>query len=443
MTTRLFGTDGIRGRALVAPLDQDTVRRLGVALALELGAPATAPTILLAGDTRASTATLAGWLAGAFRAAGGRVTWAGVLPTPAVSHLLRGGEWAAGVVISASHNPAPDNGIKVLAAGGEKLADEVELRLEQRLAEVAPAAGPPLPSTGYALGHRYVELLAATHDRPRPLSGLSLVVDAANGAASGLAGELIELLGATVTTIASAPDGDNINRDCGATAPQRLVNQVLADRADGGIALDGDADRAVLVDERGRILDGDDVLLAWGRELLDRDRLPGRTVVATVMSNFGLERALASRGITTVRCPVGDRSVWLAMGASGAVLGGEQSGHVICSHHSVTGDGLLTATHVLAAAVASGRRVSELSDLERLPQILLNVPVSRKQPFDSLPRVQRELAGSEQRLDGRGRVLLRYSGTEPLARVMVEGDDAAEIELLAEQIAAAIRRELR
>jgi len=440
---RLFGTDGIRGRALEPPLDEATVRRVGVALAQELGAPGATPRILLAGDTRVSTATLAGWLSGAFRAAGGKVTWAGVLPTPAVSHLLRRGDWTAGVVISASHNPAPDNGIKVLAATGEKLDDAVEQRLEERMRTAEPATGPPLPTSGYSLGHEYVDLLVATHDRPRPLDGMRLVVDAANGAASGLASELLDRLGARVTTIASDPDGRNINLGCGATAPDGLRRAVLDAGADGGIALDGDADRAVLVDERGRVLDGDDILLAWGRHLAARDRLPGRTVVATVMSNFGLERALERDRIATVRCGVGDRTVWLAMASTSAALGGEQSGHVICAHHSVSGDGLLTGSHLMAIAAGSDRRVSELSDLLRLPQVLLNVPVARKLPFDGLPGVQRELAALQRTLDGRGRVLLRYSGTEPLARVMVEGDDASEIESLAEQLASAIRLELR
>jgi phosphoglucosamine mutase len=439
---RLFGTDGMRGRALEPPLDEATVRRLGAALAAELGNHHGAPHILLAGDTRASTVTLAGWLGGSFAAGGGRITWGGVLPTPAVSHLLRGGGFAAGVVISASHNPAEDNGIKVLAASGEKLADHLEARLEARLQAMAPSPGPELPGADSTLAERYLDLLVASHRRSRPLAGLHVVVDAANGAASGLARSLLERLGARVTAIASEPDGANINLGCGATAPELLSETVVCLGADGGLALDGDADRVVLVSEQGRILDGDDILLAWARRLAASDALPGRAVVATVMSNFGLDRALRREQITLERCAVGDRAVWLAMVEHGAALGGEQSGHVICAHHGVTGDGLLTGSHLLAAAAAAGTPLSALSDLERMPQVLVNVPVRSKPPFDQLPAISRELADAEARLCDRGRVLLRYSGTEALARVMIEGEDALEIEGLAQQLAERIRLEL-
>jgi phosphoglucosamine mutase len=438
----LFGTDGIRGRAFEPPLDEDTVRRLGTALAEILVDPPN-PHVLLAGDTRASTEILARWFASSFQASGGTVTWGGVLPTPAVSHLLREGSFRAGVVISASHNPAADNGIKILSPTGEKLADASEDRIEARMAEARPNHGDGLPAADRSLGDRYLELLAASHEQVRPLAELRIVVDAAHGAASSLVGGFLERLGAQTTLLASDPDGYNINDGCGATAPQRLVETVLAERADAGLALDGDADRAMLVDETGRILDGDDILLAWARHLAAVDRLPGRRVVATVMSNYGLEQTLRSEGLELIRCSVGDRWVWQAMQEHDAVLGGEQSGHVICSHFGVTGDGLLTGSHLLAIASTRGAAVSELSDLARLPQVLLNVPVSRKEPFEALPSVRRELAGTEQLLEGRGRVLLRYSGTESLARVMVEGEDAREIESLAEQLANAIRTELR
>ena len=440
---RLFGTDGIRGRAFEEPLDESTVRRLGVALAEELASQSRRPRILLAGDTRASTTTLASWLAAAFQAAGGTVVWGGVLPTPAVSHLLRDGEFAAGVVVSASHNPAEDNGIKILSPRGEKLADERERRLEHLVGEARPATGPDLPTRDRTLGDRYLGHLVASHESREPLSGLHLVVDTANGAASGLAQRLLEALGARVSAIASSPDGSNINADCGATDPAGLSDTVVELGADGGLALDGDADRAILVDEKGRVLDGDDILLAWARQLQTEGRLLGGRVVATVMSNFGLESALRSEDIEVVRCPVGDRAVWIAMNEHRAVLGGEQSGHVICSHYGVSGDGLLTGSHVLAIAARRGAPVSALSDLKRLPQILLNVPVSRKAEFERLPGVSRELARTQRDLAGRGRVLLRYSGTESLARVMVEGESAPEIEDHAERIAAAIRKELR
>jgi phosphoglucosamine mutase len=442
VTDRLFGTDGIRGRALEWPLDEDTVGRLGAALAEELRAAGRRPEILLAGDTRASTERLAGWFAAAFRGAGGAVTWGGVLPTPAVSQLLRATDRAAGVVISASHNPADDNGIKVLGAGGEKIDDEVERRLERLIDTLKPGAAAALPAVDRSLAERYLSTLVASHDRPDPLAGLHVVLDCANGAGYEIGPEVLGRLGARVTVIAARPDGRNINRGCGATSPERLVERVLAEGADAGLALDGDADRAILVDERGRLLDGDDILLAWARHLKARRRLPGDRVVATVMSNYGLERALAADGIRLTRCAVGDRAVWLAMAADDVALGGEQSGHVICSHHSVTGDGLLTGSHVLAIAADRSCPVSELSDLVRLPQLLLNVPVAERRPFDELPRVARELAAVEARLRGRGRVLLRYSGTEPLARVMVEGEDASEIQELAGRLTEAVRADL-
>jgi len=442
MSPRLFGTDGIRGRALEWPLDEDTVTRLGVALAEELRAAGCEPSILLAGDTRASTETLAGWMAASFQAAGGEVTWGGVLPTPAISQLLRASECSAGVVISASHNPADDNGIKVLGPGGQKIDDEIERKLERQILAVEPMTAEGLPPLDTALAVDYLELLLASHDTPRPLAGMHVVLDCANGAASDIGPEFLDRLGARVTVLAASPDGTNINRDSGATSPQNLVERVLSEGADAGLALDGDADRAILVDERGRLLDGDDILLAWARHLKAHDRLPGNRIVATVMSNFGLERSLCDAGLSIKRCAVGDRAVWLAMAEDGVVLGGEQSGHIICSHYSVSGDGLLTGSHLFAIAAAGSRRVSELSDLVRMPQLLLNVPVAERRPFEELPVVAAELAEVETRLNGRGRVLLRYSGTEPLARVMVEGEDASEIEELAGRLADAVKREL-
>lgn len=438
----LFGTDGIRGRAYDAPLDEETVRRLGVALAEDLALQCPEPRILLAGDTRASTTDLARWLAASFQATGGTVRWAGVLPTPAVSHLLRQDECAAGVVISASHNPAEDNGIKILGPGGEKLADDIERHIEGRIEEVMPVEGPDLPAADTSLGDQYLDLLVASHASEKPLAGLHIVVDAANGAASAFAAPLFDRLGARVSTIACEPDGCNINAGCGATAPQRLVAAVLERGADGGLALDGDADRALLVDEAGSVLDGDDILLTWARKLRNDGSLPGGRVVATVMSNFGLERALQNEGMGVIRCSVGDREVWMTMKEHGAALGGEQSGHIICSHYGVSGDGLLTGTHLLAIAAERGVPISDLSNIVRLPQVLLNVPVSRQLPFEELPRVSAELAEANRRLDQRGRVLLRYSGTERLARVMIEGEDADEIQVLAEGIAEAIRSEL-
>ncbi len=433
---RLFGTDGIRGEAMVPPLDEPTVRRLGAALARWLGGGDR--TVLMAGDTRASTGQLAEWLAGSLQAGGCRVVWGGVLPTPAVSTLLRQDGFDAGVVISASHNPAGDNGIKILGAGGEKLPEEAEEALEDLMEVVRPEPGPDLPDPDPSLASRYLRFVAGTLGTPRPLEGLRLVVDAAHGAAAALAGPLFESLGAAVTVVACEPDGTNINDACGATVPEHVAAHVTASGADAGLALDGDADRAVLVAEDGTILDGDDILLAWGRALDGQGRLPGRTVVATVMSNLGLERALARDGLRLERSPVGDRNVWLAMRRHGAALGGEQSGHVICSHHSVTGDGLLTGAHVLAIARRAGTPLADLSDMVRLPQVLLNVPVRRKPPFSEVPEIASWEASVARRLGSSGRILLRYSGTEPKARIMIEGDDQALIESLAAEGAGLI-----
>ncbi len=441
MRERLFGTDGIRGKALRPPLDQRTVSRLGRALADHLHDGGLPLRILLAGDTRRSTETLAGWLGGAFRAAGGEVIWAGVLPTPAVSHLVRDdGGFGAGVIISASHNPAEDNGIKLVQGRGTKWPAADERRLEARLAAMAdevPVAPLPAPETGWV--RRYLELVAGSVPAAG-LVGLHLVVDAANGAASHLAGELFERLGAMVHLMAASPDGHNINDRCGALHPAALARAVVERKADAGIALDGDADRAILVTHTGRVLDGDHVLLVWGTALAEAGHLPGMQVVATVMSNLGLERALGERGIRLVRCPVGDREVWEAMERSGAVLGGEQSGHVICAHHSVTGDGLLTASHVLSWLQQRGEELEARARLPRFPQVLINVPVARRRPLAELEELTAAIAEAEQRLAGGGRVFVRYSGTEPVLRIMVEAARQEEAAATAVRLAELAQR---
>ncbi len=443
MTDRLFGTDGMRSVALEYPLDRPTLTRLGAALAAHLRGAGSPAAILMAGDTRASTPVLAEWLGGAFAAAGGEVHWAGVLPTPAVSHLLRdAGGYGAGVVISASHNPAADNGVKLVTAGGTKWPVEQERALEGRLAAM-PGEMPevPLPEVQTHWRERYLELLEAsltTH----PLAGVRLVVDAANGAASPVAGAFFEALGANVTIIHAEPDGTNINAHCGALFPKLLAVEVRRLGADAGVALDGDADRAILVTGTGRVLDGDDALLLWARSLSASGGLPGMTVVATVMSNLGLEGDLRREGITLVRCPVGDREVWETMQRHGAALGGEQSGHVICSHFSVTGDGLLTAAHVLAAVWKYGSTLEEAADLERFPQVLLNVRVGTRRPVAEVPALAAAVRSAEDRLSDNGRVFVRYSGTEPLLRIMVEAEEDSLARETAEGIAAVARQQL-
>ncbi len=419
----------MRGVAFEAPLDRETITRLGWALARHLQEQALPPRVLLAGDTRASTPVLAAWFAQAFAAAGGEVVWAGVLPTPAVSHLLRDANgFGAGVVVSASHNPAEDNGIKLVAAHGSKWPVAEETSLEDRLAEIDGAWGDGwLPPEAEGLRPRYLATLAQGL-AGQPLAGLRLLVDAAQGAASPVAAEFFSRLGAEVEVLNASPDGANINASCGALHPAGLAHAVAVRGADAGAAFDGDADRAVLVTHTGRVLNGDDILFIWGRYLDAAGLLPGRTVVATVMSNLGLEVSLANSGIRLVRCAVGDREVWETMQREGAVLGGEQSGHIICAHHAVTGDGLLTAAHVLAIARAQRRSLEELADMRHFPQVLRNVRVSRRRPVAEVPELARAVARAEEALGDVGRVFVRYSGTEPLLRIMVEAptDEVAQ-----------------
>jgi len=437
VTGRLFGTDGMRGVAFQAPLDRVTLTRLGAALAEHLRDAGLPVEVLLAGDTRASTPLLAEWLGGAFAAAGGKVDWAGVLPTPAVSHLLREYPgFGAGVVLSASHNPAADNGVKLVDVGGAKWPVEQERKLEERLA-ASPAEVPiaPLAPVQEVWRERYVELLVRSLPG-NPLAGVRVLVDLANGAAVPVATPFLARLGARVEIINGAPDGHNINLRCGALHPRTLAARVREQRADAGVALDGDADRAILATASGRVLDGDDVLLIWARELAAADRLPGRKVVATVMSNLGLGVALAADGIGLVRCPVGDREVWDAMQRDGIALGGEQSGHIICSHFATTGDGLLTAAHVLAITRRTGQPLEQLATLQRYPQVLLNVRVAQRRPLGEVPPLAAAVAEAEASLAGSGRIFVRYSGTEPLLRIMVEAATVEAAQSVAERMAA-------
>jgi phosphoglucosamine mutase len=444
---RLFGTDGVRGRFGEPPLDRATVTALAVHLAATLreraknGAP---PRVVLGGDTRESTPEICHWLTAGLATGGIDVRYAGVIPTPGVAFLARELGAAAGVVVSASHNPYPDNGIKLLDPLGFKWSDEDELALERRLAKPvgeSPDGQPPVPEPD--LRERYLAHLASTVPGGHPLEGLKIVLDAGNGAASTYARELFERLGAGVTLLHAEPNGRNVNENCGSTSPGEMAAKVVSEGADLGAAFDGDADRCILAGEKGEVRDGDAILYLWATCLHRSGRLQPAKIVATSMSNLGLERALAAAGIGVVRCNVGDRYVVEAMKQGDILLGGEQSGHIVQSHLASTGDGLLTALQMAWLVHESDRPLSEmLSPFRRYPQILLNVRVAKKIDFKNLPAVTGTARSVEERLGEDGRLVLRYSGTEPLARIMIEGPEQGMIDALAEELAVAIRGEL-
>jgi phosphoglucosamine mutase len=446
MAKRLFGTDGIRGVAGEFPLDPRTVRAVGEALGRWAQRHSDQPEVVVGIDTRESGIALAGEIAAGLTRAGASFRFAGVVTTPAVAYLTRTAEFVAGVMISASHNPYMDNGIKVFGHTGYKLPDEEEHQLEEEILVLAEKDGETKPvalSVDESLAQLYLDYLLGT---ATPLSGMSIVVDCGHGAASGLAPRLIQRLGAIVHTIGCSPDGRNINLNCGALHTDSLRQEVLVRKADLGVAFDGDADRAMFVSHSGGLIDGDAVLLICGRAMLELGRLTGDgepIVVATVMSNLGLEKALAARGIKLVRTPVGDKYVLEEMLRSNAALGGEQSGHIIFRDYATTGDGLLTALRVLGIIRESGQDLDSLaSELVVYPQRLLNVRVKAKRPLEELHGVQSEIQSAERTFQDSGRVLVRFSGTEPVARVMVEGSDAGQVDLFANRIAAAIRSEL-
>ncbi|MEJ5368534.1 MAG: phosphoglucosamine mutase [Bryobacteraceae bacterium] len=435
---RLFGTDGIRGVAGQAPLDARTVFCFGVALG-EWAQRHGERRVLIGMDTRESGPELAALVAAGLRAAGAAPLSAGVVTTPAVAYLTRTGPFSAGVMISASHNPYQDNGLKVFAHDGLKLPDAEELRLEGRIFELlgsaqeAPAR--QAPEEDAALGGKYLDYLA--ENARAGFDGLRIVLDCANGASFRLAPPLFRRLGASVTEMACEPNGRNINAGCGALHVEGLRQRVLEEGADFGAAFDGDADRCILVSGSGKILDGDHVLLAVGREMRPR------AVVATVMSNLGLERALAAEGIGLIRTAVGDRYVLEEMLRQDLPLGGEQSGHVIFRDCSTTGDGLLTALRVASIARAAGATLDELTrGFVVYPQRLVNVRFREKKPLEELECVQAEIREAEAEFGSAGRVFVRFSGTEPLARVMVEGPEAERVEYRARRIAAAIEAAL-
>lgn len=441
---RLFGTDGIRGHFGEFPLDRPTVTALAVELAatLQERSDGSIPEVVLGGDTRESTPEICGWLAQGLAAGGVRVRWAGVIPTPGVAWLIKPLGAAAGVVVSASHNPWPDNGIKLLDPSGAKWSDDDEHALERRLLDRTAAELPDVELTvEEELKQKYLDHLASTLDEP--LDGLKVVLDAGNGAASFYAREIFERLGARVTLLHAQPNGRNVNEGCGSTAPGEMAARVVAEGAHLGAAFDGDADRCVLADERGEVRDGDAILFLWALSLRDQGLLDPPKIVATTMSNLGLERALDREGIGIVRCAVGDRYVVETMKKEGILLGGEQSGHIVESGLASTGDGLITALQVAGIVHAAGRPLSELlTRFRRYPQVLKNVRVARKPDLATVPTVAAAARSVEDRLGADGRLVLRYSGTEPLARVMIEGPDQPTIEEMAAELIGVIQGEL-
>ncbi len=428
---KLFGTDGVRGKAGEYPLDPPTVRRLGAALvrALRHENPAAPVSFLVGRDTRESGDWIEQELARGVCDQGGQLTSVGVVPTPAVAYLTPLKRFTAGLVISASHNPFEDNGIKVFSGAGEKFTEALESAVEGIIADpswrVADVHQAPVARVDYRAAYEahLMEILPLAARTTR-----RIVIDCANGAATTVAPDVFRQLGCETAVIGNEPDGRNINLGCGSTAPAQLQKAVTDGRYDLGVAFDGDGDRAIFVDAAGRVVNGDAVLLMCAKAMKAEGRLPGHTIVATVMSNIGLEIALREAGIDLVRTAVGDKYVMEEMLRRGFVLGGEQSGHVIFSDYLFTGDGLATALGVLRTMASTGRTLADLaSDLTTYPQVLMNLRVKRKVDLQTVPAVAAVMQSVEARLAGSGRLLVRYSGTEPLLRVMLEGKDQAEI----------------
>jgi phosphoglucosamine mutase len=442
-----FGTDGIRGIAGKFPLDPSTVERIGYSLARQLAARfGRAPVLVIGRDTRESGEWLGDAVVRGITTAGGEAHSAGIITTPGVAYLTRYCHADAGIVISASHNPYADNGIKIFAPSGQKIDDAAETAIEADL-RAAESAFPAMTgisiTTEPELQEQYLAFLSKEVAAGLSLDGMKIALDCANGAAFEIAPVLFTSLGAQVTAINVEPDGQNINRDCGSLHPEQLQRVVVAAGTDMGIAFDGDADRVLLVDEKGRLVDGDQILFIMAGYLAARDRLAGRRVVATVMSNLGLETALRAREIVLDRTQVGDKYVLDELLRNGASIGGEQSGHIIFPKISLAGDGLITALEVLRAVIASQRSLSDLlSGFKRFPQVIVNVRVARKPPLETVPRIKAGMAGLGEKLGTRGRLLVRYSGTENLVRVMIEGEDEATISRDAQDLATILKEEL-
>jgi phosphoglucosamine mutase len=442
MTRKLFGTDGVRGRANTHPMTAEVAMRLGMAAGRHFTNGAHRHRVVIGKDTRRSGYMIENALAAGFLSVGMDVDFLGPVPTPAVGMLTRSLRADIGVMISASHNPFEDNGIKLFGPDGFKLSDEDEAAIERGMDGAPDLVQPAEIGSAVRLEDgrgRYIEFAKASFPRRYQLSGLKIVVDCANGAAYRTAPQVLWELGAEVVRIGTSPDGENINLGCGSTAPALCQKTVVDERADLGIALDGDADRVHIIDEKGRIVDGDQMMALIATRWSRGGHLAGNTLVATVMSNLGLERVLAEHGIALRRTRVGDRYVVEAMRAGNFNLGGEQSGHIILADHVTTGDGLLAALQVLAALVEEQKPASELCRLfEPVPQLLRNVrfnPAAR--PLEDAG-VRAAIASGEARLNGQGRLVIRASGTEPLIRVMGEAGDPVLLESVVEEICGAV-----
>lgn len=449
MVKRFFGTDGLRGRVNEFPMLPETVLRLGLAAGQYFRNGKKRHKVLIGKDTRISGYIFETALTSGLCAAGMDVMLVGPMPTPAISFLTRSMRCDLGVVISASHNPYYDNGIKFFDSQGYKLPDAVEDEIADLVLDpCADWAYPPQDRVGKtarvvdSMG-RYVVTLKHTFPADRTLDGVKIVLDCAHGATYRVAPMVLGELGAEVVAMGVSPDGTNINEGCGSLHPDKVAARVVAEGADIGLALDGDGDRLIVVDEKGTVLDGDQIMALCALDKMERGALCGNLLVATVMSNMALEVFMREHGGRLLRTPVGDRYVAETMRREGAVLGGEQSGHLIFSNYSTTGDGILAALQLLRIMIARQRPLSELAGLlTPYPQVLVNVPVAGKRAFEELPELMDAVAQAEAELAGRGRVLLRYSGTEAKARVMVEGQDTAQVRALADALAEVVRRVL-
>ena len=444
---RLFGTDGVRGKAGVYPLDHETVARLGAALvrAMRTGVDGRSLRFIIGRDTRESGDWIERELGRGVHAEGAAITTAGVIPTPATAYVTRAMGFDAGLVISASHNPFEDNGIKVFSGRGEKFTEALEMQVESIVHDtswqVPPGGLPPVDRTDVI--DAYIAHTREALPDPARLGRFRLAIDTANGATTTVAPRLFRELGFDLSVIGDEPDGRNINLNCGSTHPERLAALVREGGHRMGVAFDGDGDRAIFVDRDGRIVDADAVMLMCARHMKAQGRLRGNALVATVMSNIGLEIALRESGIELVRCPVGDKYVMEEMLKRGIAIGGEQSGHVIFSDHLFTGDGIATALNVMRVMAETGRELADLAaELVSYPQVLVNVRVKEKKELRSVPAIAASMDRIEEQLAGQGRLLVRYSGTEPLLRVMIEGRDQQEIQGWAHEIADSVKQHL-